>query len=473
MKSLELKPTYENLVEMLKKDTIFRNENIFNFVNILNSIDDSCSIALDGGWGSGKTFFVKQVKMVLEAYNDFVPSDNENDKENDKEIIRELYACYFKFQEIEPQMCVYYDAWENDNDDDPMMSLVYSIMKSVENCGALDNNINIAKAAASVLEFFTGKRWSNLVESLKGNSPLKDICASKSIDENVKEFLDELMGERGNRLVVFVDELDRCKPSYAVKVLERIKHYFTNDRITFVFSINTSELQHTIRQYYGNDFNADRYLDRFFDWRFALPPANLEKYYQHIGFNSGDRPIDVVMDTVIQKLHLELREIEKYKRLMNVAVSHYMKNSDSLMYDFRYKAVVFSITFFMPIALALKMCDSKKYNDFVNGNGEEILLDITSNIEWDYYLSGYGALTQQDKNNWNSGTHIGQSDTLEEKQLKDIYQALFLHDYNTYPREITIGNLTFSKDTKNKFLSIASLLSSMNEFDFEKDKQNA
>lgn len=141
MKSLELKATYENLIKTLKNDAISRNENIFHFVNILNSIDDSCSIALDGGWGSGKTFFVKQVQLVLEAYNDFVTFENKNDKE----IIKTLYTCFSKFQEIEPQMCVYYDAWENDNDDDPMMSLVYTIMKSVEKCVELEKILTFPK----------------------------------------------------------------------------------------------------------------------------------------------------------------------------------------------------------------------------------------------------------------------------------------------------------------------------------------
>lgn len=467
MKSLELKPTYKNLLETLKNDTISRNESIFHFVNILNAIDDSCSIALDGGWGSGKTFFVQQVKLVLEAHNDFIGFNNENAKES----IKILYSRFPKSQEIEPQMCVYYDAWENDNDDDPMMSLVYSIMKSVEKCKKLENSINISRAAASVLEFFTSKRWSNLVESLKGDTPLKDIITSKAVEECVKKFLDELFKERGNRLVVFVDELDRCKPSYAVKVLERIKHYLTNDRITFVFSVNTSELQHTIRQYYGNDFNADRYLDRFFDWRFSLPPANLEKYYQHIGFNSGDRPIDVVMDVVIRKLPLELREIEKYKRLMNAAASRYTQGSDSLINYSSYKAVAFSITFFMPIAIALKMCNSKLYSDFINGNGEEILLDITSALEWEYYLRIYGALTQQEKSRGENTALALNNDTIEIKRLKDIYRALFAHDYSAYPREIEIGGLSFSKDTKKTFLNAASLLSSMNAFDFENAEQ--
>lgn len=465
MKSLELKPTYENLIEMLKNDAISRNEYIFHFVNILNSIDDSCSIALDGGWGSGKTFFVKQVQLVLEAHNDFIAFNNENDKES----IKKLYSCYPKLQEIEPQMCVYYDAWENDNDDDPMMSLVYTIIKSVEKCSGLQKNLNIQKAAASILEFFTCKRWSNLVESLRGNSPLKEISTSKAVEEDVKEFIDELFKERGNRLIIFVDELDRCKPSYAVKVLERIKHYFTNDRITFVFSINTSELQHTIRKHYGNDFNADRYLDRFFDWRVSLPPANLDKYYQHIGFNSGSRPIDVVVYAVISKLKLEIREIEKYTRLTKAATHHFIQKSDDYrMSGSEQKALIFSITFFMPIAIALKMYDSKLYNDFINGNGEEILLYIISNPDLDHYLTLYGALTRSEKEKWENNTLVI---TSAEERLKEIYKAMFEHDYNDSQRYVRVGDCSFSGQTRKTFLNAASLLSSLNTFDLENDKQ--
>lgn len=97
----------------------------------------------------------------------------------------------------------------------------------------------------------------------------------KDIHAQIEELLASLLAERGNRLVIFIDELDRCKPTFAIQLLERIKHYFSNDQITFVFSVNTTELQHTIKQYYGTDFNATRYLDRFFDFRIDLPPANM------------------------------------------------------------------------------------------------------------------------------------------------------------------------------------------------------
>ena len=80
MKSYELQPTYENLLNTYLNDTIARDMDVFSFIEILDSIDDSCSIALDGGWGSRKTFFVKQSKMILDAYNTFITSNYDADR---------------------------------------------------------------------------------------------------------------------------------------------------------------------------------------------------------------------------------------------------------------------------------------------------------------------------------------------------------------------------------------------------------
>ena len=81
----------------------------------------------------------------------------------------------------------------------------------------------------------------------------------------MKNCFEEVLFEKSERLVIFMDELDRCRPSYAVQLLECIEHYFINDRITFVFSANLEQLQHTIKNIYGNDVDACRYLDCFFD----------------------------------------------------------------------------------------------------------------------------------------------------------------------------------------------------------------
>ena len=71
---------------------------------------------------------------------------------------------------------------------------------------------------------------------------------------------------------IFVDELDRCNPHYAVAVLERIKHLFEIPNIVFVLAVNQNELSNAIQGYYGSSkIDSDEYLRRFIDIDFVLP----------------------------------------------------------------------------------------------------------------------------------------------------------------------------------------------------------
>ena len=54
--------------------------------------------------------------------------------------------------------------------------------------------------------------------------------------------------------MIVIDELDRCRPSYAVEILEMAKHLFSVDRVVFVLSINRDQLAHSVKVLYGSDF---------------------------------------------------------------------------------------------------------------------------------------------------------------------------------------------------------------------------
>ena len=69
MKRFDLPSTPENIKTTLINDKINRNEDLVAFVNLINSVEDCYSIALDSQWGSGKTFFVKQAKLIFDAMN--------------------------------------------------------------------------------------------------------------------------------------------------------------------------------------------------------------------------------------------------------------------------------------------------------------------------------------------------------------------------------------------------------------------
>ncbi|MBD5117000.1 MAG: hypothetical protein HDT48_05785 [Ruminococcaceae bacterium] len=77
MTTYELQPTQKNILNTFLNDSISRNSDVLYFIDLLSSLDNSCSISLDGAWGSGKTFFVKQVKMIIDACNHFVSFDSD------------------------------------------------------------------------------------------------------------------------------------------------------------------------------------------------------------------------------------------------------------------------------------------------------------------------------------------------------------------------------------------------------------
>ena len=452
MKAYDLQPTYENLLNTFTNDTIGRNSDVFHFIDILDNAEDNCSIALEGKWGSGKTFFEKKKKMVLDAHNDFLS----NTCEEDRKKIKNLRASFYRNSapELQPEVCVYYDAWENDNDDDPILSLVYTILHSTESDFSFKDT-SCLKVAAGILEVFSGREWTQLIEGLKGENALDKLKQDKAVEEKVHEFLESLLPEKGNRLVIFIDELDRCKPSYAVKLLERIKHYFVDDKITFVFSVNVDELQYTIRNYYGEGFNGSRYLDRFFDLRISLPAPNMQKYYQSLGFFDRDYYYDMVCDAVIKTYHFELREIARYLRLTKIAA---YEPTHSSSYHFSFadgKAVQFCLYYVVPIMIGLKVLNASKYTEFVEGRDYTPLLDVSKTVYariFDRLLDGNETYSKREEQQ-------GKKLVTIESKLKLVYSALFENDYTLDRRDIAIGDLEFSAETKESLLRTASLLS--------------
>ena len=307
MKKYEMLPTEENIIETLYNDPINRNKDIVYFYNILQAQESASAIAIDGRWGSGKTFFVRQTKMVINALN---PSSTIDEETKAKATVRLLFSKNDEENE-NYSIAVYYDAWENDNDTEPVLSLIYEITKQLSVDFSL-SDISVVKTAGAIIEAISGHNINGIKDALTSEDPFKKFKEEKDVEQKIKDFFASILVERGNRLIIFIDELDRCKPTFAVHLLEQIKHYIFDDRITFVFSINLEQLQHTIKQYYGADFDSCRYLDRFFDLRISMPPANMEKFYSEIGLESRYY-VDIVTKRIINMYNFELREITRLK----------------------------------------------------------------------------------------------------------------------------------------------------------------
>lgn len=458
MKSLDLTPTNENVYNSLINDSVGRGEFVRQFVKMLNAIEDNCTIALEGNWGSGKTFFVKQVKMVLDAHNPNYQPVNGFLTEERRKVIKEKCSEFNAEDgstELKPQLCVYYDAWQNDNDEDPILSLVYSIVKEIGSEFSF-NKKSTLDICGELIKLVCDKDISKLIKVLKGKNALDRIRKTKDEADKVSEFLQSLLPEVGERLIVFVDELDRCKPSYAVKLLEKIKHYFLDEEITFVFSVNINELQHTIKKHYGNDFDATRYLDRFFDLRATLPKFDLEKYYANIGFELNEKIFNYVCASVINKYQFEMRNIAKYIRLAKIAVPKSVRKGDMLFVPEKRASFIYN-TYVIPIMIGLKLTDAKRFENFVNGKDCTPLLDFQKCFSMGCFADL--AFERYEKSSNDIAAAI-------EKKIKEIYDAIFVEKYEDESYRL-IGDMYFDKKTKNSVMCIAGLMSSSASFDEE------
>lgn len=386
----ELEINEDNIKETIKNDVLERNNSIYNFLNLVYSIDTKCTISIDGEWGTGKTFFVKQVEYIINLLND------ENFEETDVEIVKMLDKIKKKLSEkdidsTKNTRAIYYNACEYDYFDDPIITIIADIIKNNSNI-----NINNPDKKSSLAE-----KIDNWISSFKlgfsyqtksgdaigielqkqksepSNSILDNILNSKTIEENFKQLLEELLVESSNRLIIFIDELDRCNPGFAVKLLEKIKYFFNDKRFIFVFSTNLNQLQHTIEKCYGNNFNGAYYLQKFFDYQLELPKIDVNKYINYrimlIPKNSSAY-VDEIIREVLKYENYNLRDCNKFFELLKLKYVE-TKNNDIIPSYHFFTNIMFIVL------LAVKVKNINDYYRIINGNGIDKFSDIIKKCE--------------------------------------------------------------------------------------------
>lgn len=447
MKSLELKPNKEILLETLEKNIIGRNTEIINFIRLLDSIKSNFSIAIDNDWGTGKTFFVKQVKMILDAYNEHSYDYELSNLERIKNVI--------DIKNIDLHLAVYYNAWENDNQKSPLLSLIYEIIKVAKiDINKTDISINkekiIKDGLSAIVKHFSGIDIKELLKCVETEAKdiFKEIKGQKSIKEQVDNILNNLLLEHGERLVIFIDELDRCRPTFAVELLEQIKHYFDNDKITFVFSTNKKQLQYTIKKYYGEAFEAKRYLDKFFDLTVSLNEVNVIEYFNFVNEDLRDDMYDYVCKEIVKEYNFTLRDIIKFTQINKICIENLRKNQNKYLY-LNKSCNIYILISILSIMIGLKIKRYDQYEDFITGKDSTPLITILSKSEWIAY--GIDKLLSEKEK---SSKDIN---TIKEK-LESMYKAIFIEKYRD-KHSIKIGELEFTKETRKILFEAEGLLS--------------
>jgi len=266
--------------EPFAHDMLEREEPVEALSRILAAIDGPGVVSVDAPWGAGKTTFLDMLSAVLSNGGFRVARFN---------------------------------AWTTDFSRQPFATLSSELLAQLDE----DENSRVSgtlpafRAAAAVVlrkAIPMGIRLGTggLVAGESAGEEIADLLAGLSEDalsayeegkrslENFRVTLGETSAavkeSTGLPLVVVIDELDRCRPTYAIELLEVIKHLFGVDGVVFVMAIDVAELAHSVSAVYGAGFDGKRYLRRFIDVDYQLPSVSrtgfIAKQLEETGVNS-------------------------------------------------------------------------------------------------------------------------------------------------------------------------------------------
>lgn len=317
-------------------DKLDRKKNAEVLTSAAFAYQDGAVLALNGAWGTGKTTFVKMWSQHL--------------KNNGFPVI-------------------YYNAWEDDISEEPLFSLLRclkTVNKEEDKEGKLKKVFSvgskiIAGIGMGAVKGALGKFGDVAAEAGKSGLDVVEKEIVNSLDKEdetaivLQQFKNDLVEyvafvcDNNRPLVYFIDELDRCNPTFAVKVLERIKHLFDVPNVVFVLSIDKQQLAYSINGFYGSEqINSMEYLRRFIDIDYNLPEPDSDHYceylYDFYGFadftesegrkrivtgRSVDDKGDLlsIAKLIVKYKHLNLRQTERIFALARIVLCEMATNS--------------------------------------------------------------------------------------------------------------------------------------------------
>ncbi|MEK9501142.1 KAP family P-loop NTPase fold protein [Gaopeijia maritima] len=317
-RSPPLNPTVD---EPFRGDALDRKGAVENLVAMLESVQGPAVIAVDAPWGFGKTTFLRMAQASIES------ADGRS---------------------------VYFNAWEADIASEPLLSFAAAVDRALPSAGKEGDNVSLVgaiarisgRAALRALEFassgvFKEADWDN-PDGVPLLGSVDAIAAERlSINEYERGALAEAKALLARRvkahsaggITIFVDELDRCKPDYAVQLLECLKHLFDVPGVVFVLGVNQAELAHSVGAVYGSGFGGRRYLGRFIDMTYRLPEPDLAVFVdariRDAGWDAASRwPPDpaaqnpaVGLASIARGFRFSLRDVEQFLSELDVLLA--------------------------------------------------------------------------------------------------------------------------------------------------------
>ena len=338
-------------------DVLERKEVADRLTRIIEGQEVPFVISVDGGWGTGKTFLLRRWQQDLEN--------------------RGWQAIYF-------------NAWEDDFASDPLISITGQFSEHFEKRGQREvvrELVHLGLALVDLAAPLTpyGPVWAWLRGAARKlgskQAPSQDMrrylerrTATDDFRRTLTRLGAEVREDTGQPLVFIIDELDRCRPTFAIELLERVKHIFDVPNIVFVFGINRSELVKALESVYG-EIDAAMYLRRFFDMEFVLPEPQpgdfcrhllrsygLDVYFSQLSGSWGEalqlteyQGAAETLPLIFSTMGLSLRDMDYCVRLLSLAAREPRPGQ------------LLSPELFGVLA-ALKIADQELYRGFVDGD---------------------------------------------------------------------------------------------------------
>lgn len=342
------------------EDLLERKDAVENISNMIASTNEAFVMSLNANWGAGKTTFIKLLKANLNLNHDV--------------------------------KSIYFSAWEDDFSKEPLISILGELNKFIEEKYKTPNEIttkfnktkklgvkilkrglpalikgstagllDIDKGYESAVSAMTEEATSELIDNYS-----KDKLITESFKESMKELFSKINSDKP--FVFFIDELDRCRPLYAIELLERIKHIFGIDNLIFILSIDKIQLSESIKSQYGN-IDTNNYLKRFIDLEYNLQNPNIDKFCDAL-YNEFN------LDNTLQTKSIKIKNDEYHYlnifKYLNKAFSLSLRQVEQVFIhlDIVFKTVnqdlsVSHLRVFV-FFVVLKSYDSKIYFDFIH-----------------------------------------------------------------------------------------------------------
>lgn len=336
---------------MDKSDILNRDEFVEQLITLVENIsanNSSASFAINGAWGCGKSF-------VLDMFQERLEEIQSEETSNDK---------YFVIR---------YDSWKFDYYEEPLVAIVASMISIIEEKTKLFPDSKEKRELLGMLKAVGVTLLSIGNSAIKNKTGIdfkevyETVCNSKKEEaaeyENqhsydayfslnkVIEKLVNLLQELANEytIVFLVDELDRCLPEYAIKVLERLHHLTENEEnIITIISIDKQQLMASVKNTFGFD-NPEKYLEKFISFEVKLDNGEVseticEKYKDYIVlFDKDIFKFDDSLEECIQAIFKGIDIRTQEQLVKKTMVAHQLLYSDKKDYSFMCMELILAV----------------------------------------------------------------------------------------------------------------------------------